>query len=105
MSSPAQSFSLVMKSLSLSQLPEANMVIVQTEDFDSASLIARLHAQTAGRAGALVSFTGYVRDYASNQETRTLFLEHYPGMCEREIADICHHAQTRWNTAEPMVVH
>ncbi|HBT32086.1 MAG TPA: molybdenum cofactor biosynthesis protein MoaE [Pusillimonas sp.] len=81
------------------------MVIVQTEDFNSAELIAGLHERTATHAGALVTFTGYVRDYATKQETRTLFLEHYPGMCEREIGDICLQAQTRWNTAEPVVVH
>ena len=81
------------------------MVIVQTEDFDAATLTASLRARTAGQAGALVTFTGYVRDYAEGQNTRTLFLEHYPGMCEREIADICAQAQQRWDVSEPVVVH
>lgn len=81
------------------------MVIVQTENFNSAELTAGLHERTATQAGALVTFTGYVRDYASQKETRSLFLEHYPGMCEREIGDICQQAQTQWNTAEPVVVH
>lgn len=81
------------------------MVIVQTEDFDAATLTAALRARTAGQAGALVTFTGYVRDYADGQNTRTLFLEHYPGMCEREINDICEQARQRWSVPEPVVVH
>lgn len=81
------------------------MVIVQTEDFNSATLTADLRSRSQGHAGALVTFTGYVRDYATNKSTRSLFLEHYPGMCEREIGDICQHAQQRWNTVEPIVVH
>lgn len=81
------------------------MVIVQTDDFDAAKLTAQLRQQTAGQAGALVTFTGYVRDYAEGQGTQTLFLEHYPGMCEREIGDICQQATERWNVPEPVVVH
>lgn len=81
------------------------MVIVQEADFDAAALTAQLRERAAGKAGALVSFTGYVRDYAENQATHTLFLEHYPGMCEREIQTICDTAQNRWNTFEPVVVH
>ncbi|OXR50654.1 molybdenum cofactor biosynthesis protein MoaE [Pusillimonas sp. T2] len=81
------------------------MVIVQTEDFNAAELTAALRARNAGQAGALVTFTGYVRDYAEDQGTRTLFLEHYPGMCEREIADICQQAVERWQVPEPTVVH
>lgn len=81
------------------------MVIVQTEDFDAAALTAALRARTSGQAGALVTFTGYVRDYAEGQNTHTLFLEHYPGMCEREINDICEQARQRWGVPEPVVVH
>ena len=81
------------------------MVIVQTSDFDAAALTAQLREHTAGQAGALVTFTGYVRDYAEGKNTHTLFLEHYPGMCEREITDICMQAQQRWNVPEPVVVH
>ena len=81
------------------------MVVVQTDDFNAAELTAQLRARTAGHAGALVTFTGYVRDYAEGQNTQTLFLEHYPGMCEREITEICTQARERWNVPEPVVVH
>jgi len=81
------------------------MVLVQQADFDAAALSAALRARAGGQAGALVTFTGYVRDYAPEQPTHTLFLEHYPGMCEREIEEICATAQKRWQVFEPVVVH
>ncbi len=81
------------------------MVIVQQHDFDSAALVAQLRERTAGKAGALVTFTGYVRDYAPGQATQSLFLEHYPGMCEREITEICDTALSRWDVAEVLAVH
>lgn len=81
------------------------MITVQHDDFDSASLVAGLRERTAGKAGAVVAFTGYVRDYAPNAPTHTLFLEHYPGMCEREIQDLCDHARERWEVLDYVVVH
>src|SRR3546814_2844559 len=73
------------------------MIIVQEADFDSAALLARLREQVGAEAGAIVTFTGYVRDFAPGQATETLYLEHYPGMCERELHDIAATAQQRWN--------
>lgn len=81
------------------------MVVVQPQDFDSAALVAQLRERTAGTAGALVTFTGYVRDYAPGQPTKSLYLEHYPGMCERELAEIRDTALSRWDVAEIVVVH
>lgn len=79
------------------------MVIVQQADFDAARLQAELRGRHA--AGAIVTFTGYVRDYAQDAATRSLFLEHYPGMCEREVEDICAAAGARWQVLESLVVH
>lgn len=79
------------------------MVIVQEADFNAADLLAQLRERHA--AGAIVTFTGYVRDYSDDAATKTLFLEHYPGMCEREIDTICATAQARWHALETLVVH
>lgn len=81
------------------------MVTVQENDFDAAALTAALRAATAGDAGALVVFTGYVRDYSPETPTQTLFLEHYPGMCEREITQLCENAKQRWDILDCVVVH
>lgn len=81
------------------------MVVVQAQDFDSAALVAQLRERTAGKAGALVTFTGYVRDYAPDKATKSLYLEHYPGMCERELGEIRDAALARWDVEEILVVH
>ena len=81
------------------------MVIVQEADFDVAQLMQGLRERSAGKTGAVVTFTGYVRDYAENAATVSLFLEHYPGMCEREIEDLCTTAKSRWDVHECVVVH
>jgi molybdopterin synthase catalytic subunit len=81
------------------------MVIVQHDDFDTAALTAQLRAQTASKAGAIATFTGYVRDYADDKPTATLFLEHYPGMCERELEDLCDQARTRWPIVDCLIAH
>jgi molybdopterin synthase catalytic subunit len=81
------------------------MVHIQTRDFSIQNLTEQLHRQCAGQAGAIVAFTGYVRDYAPNNPTETLFLEHYPGMCEREIETLCSQARERWNILDTLVVH
>lgn len=81
------------------------MVIIQMARFDVASLIARLQAGTRGRAGAYVHFVGTVRDFSPGVESRSLFLEHYPGMCEREIQALCDQAHQRWDLLDTLVVH
>lgn len=81
------------------------MVTVQEHDFDAAALTAALRAATSGSAGAIVTFTGYVRDYTPDAPTHTLFLEHYPGMCEREITELCETAKQRWDILDCVVVH
>ncbi|AZY48353.1 molybdenum cofactor biosynthesis protein MoaE [Bordetella avium] len=81
------------------------MIVVQTEDFDAGALLAGLRAEAGAAAGAIVTFTGYVRDYAPDEATETLFLEHYPGMCERELAEIAETARSRWQLAGTVIAH
>jgi len=80
-------------------------VIVQTADFDPAALHDALHQACAAQAGAIAAFSGYVRDYAPEQPTRALHLEHYPGMCERELTEIGDDAMARWNVAGYVIAH
>lgn len=81
------------------------MIVVQEADFDPGALMAQLHAVCAGTAGAMVSFVGSVRDFAPDAGTDTLVLEHYPGMCERELEAIAEEARTRWSLDGYVVVH
>lgn len=81
------------------------MIEVTHADFDTAALLQGVHQRTAGRAGALVSFTGFVRDYASDTSTKSLFLDYYPGMCERELQAIADQARARWDVQDALIVH
>lgn len=81
------------------------MIIVQEADFDSTALLAGLREQVGAQAGAIVTFTGYVRDFSSDKATETLFLEHYPGMCERELHEIADTARERWQLAGTVIAH
>jgi len=68
-------------------------VRVQEEDFD---LGRELENMRSGRAdiGALVSFSGLVRDLDGS--LNALNLEHYPGMTEAALTDIASQAMERW---------
>src|SRR5262245_14500520 len=78
------------------------MIRVQREDFDIGAEIARLRE---GRSdiGALVTFTGTVRDQDGAVEE--MMLEHYPGMTEAELARIEAEAKARWPLQASLIVH
>ncbi len=56
-----------------------------------------------GRAGAVVSFTGIVRDETGTLQA--LELEHYPGMTERALTKIAQDAQARWDLSDVTIIH
>ena len=62
-------------------------ISVQADDFDIGHEISKL---TEGRTdiGAIVTFTGLVRDMAGGKKITDMELEHYPGMTEKALADI-----------------
>jgi len=81
------------------------VIRIQTQDFDAGALLSEMRAAHDGDQGAILSFVGYVRDFTPDAQTETLFLEHYPGMCEREIKSICETAMQRWDILSYRVVH
>jgi molybdopterin synthase catalytic subunit len=78
------------------------VIRVQQGDFDIGAEIARLKA---GRTdiGAIVSFTGTVRDQGGAVAEMTL--EHYPGMTEAELQHIEAEACARWPLQASLIVH
>ena len=77
-------------------------VRVQAEPFD---LGAESTAFAAGlrRAGAMVTFTGLVRD--NGGALQAMEIEHYPGMTERAIAAMVDEALARWSLEDALVIH
>ncbi|WOI56064.1 molybdenum cofactor biosynthesis protein MoaE [Palleronia sp. LCG004] len=74
---------------------------VQSAPFAAGALLDDF---AAGRrdVGAVVSFTGIVRDDGG---LRHMEIEHYPGMTERAIAGIAEEAVRRWELADVLVLH
>ncbi|WP_374708176.1 molybdopterin synthase catalytic subunit MoaE [Salinicola avicenniae] len=79
-------------------------VRVQQAGFDVGHEQQRL---LSGRTdiGAVVSFTGLVRDFNERPDVRALTLEHFPGMTERALTDIAEEACQRWGLDAVTVVH
>lgn len=55
--------------------------------------------------GAVVTFTGKVRNHNSVGEVAALTLEHYPGMTEKILAEIVMEARARWPLGRVIVIH
>jgi len=79
-------------------------VRVQAEDFDVGR---ELEALTRGRkdVGGLASFVGLVRDANDGHAIKGMTLEHYPGMTEKALEDICAQADARWRLLDIVVIH
>ena len=76
-------------------------ISVQEAPFDLGAEIAGFGA--AGNAGAVVTFSGIVRD--DTGQMVALELEHYPGMTEKALTRIAEEAMARWSLAECLVIH
>ena len=76
-------------------------VVVRPDDFDLGAEAARLEA--GGDAGAIVTFTGRVRDAGGT--LRSMTIEHYPAMTERALEAIAREAASRWGLAGVTVIH
>lgn len=75
-------------------------VLVQEADFDPA---VALDGFGAG-AGAIVTFTGLVRDLDEGRLIR-MEIEHYPAMTKPALEAILAEATRRWSLSDALVIH
>lgn len=77
-------------------------VVVQDAPFDFG---AEADAFAKGRtvSGAIVTFTGVVRDVADG--LKAMEIEHYPGMTEAALTEIARQAVERWSLEDTLVIH
>jgi molybdopterin synthase catalytic subunit len=78
-------------------------VIVQSAPFDMGAELNRFAARQEN-AGAVVSFSGLVRDLATG-DLDVMEIEHYPGMTEKALAKIAGDAVERWHLADAFILH
>jgi len=79
-------------------------ISIQHQDFALADEVALLEKNNA-TDGAVVTFTGRVRNNNNDTEVSTLTLEHYPGMTEKSLAKIIATAKERWDIGRVKVIH
>ena len=75
---------------------------VQEAPFDLGAE-ANIFAGRQAGMGAVVTFTGIVRDLEAG--LNMMEIEHYPGMTERAITEIASEAMTRWSLGDALVIH
>lgn len=80
------------------------MIRVQQENFSVEAELDDLKIR-AGDVGAIVTFTGLVREFAQDTSVRSMVLEHYPGMTEKALHKIADSAAQRWSLAASTIIH
>ena len=80
------------------------MIRVQSDPIDSGALLDRFQS---GRTdiGAVVCFTGLVRDASKGEDVSALELDHYPGFTEQRIEEIEAEARRRFDLIDVLIVH
>lgn len=78
------------------------MIRVQSDSFDAGAELNAFTARAAG-AGAVVSFTGVVRD--ADGGLFGMEIEHYDGMTQKALAAIRDDAMQRWGLDDALVIH
>jgi molybdopterin synthase catalytic subunit len=79
-------------------------ISIQKEDFDIGVETQQLRNDNPN-TGALVTFSGMVRDLDNERHVESLTLEHYPGMTESSLEAIIAEAQERWSILDVSVIH
>ena len=79
-------------------------ISIQQDDFDIAEE-SRLLRESNSNTGAIVTFSGLVRDLDNERNVESLILEHYPGMTESSLEKIIAQAQSRWSILDVTVIH
>ncbi len=78
-------------------------IIIQEDSFSISKMISELSKKD--NIGAVVSFSGYVREFSKEKQLMCMELEHYPGMTEKALADIANRARGRWDIQEATIIH
>ena len=78
-------------------------IIIQEDSFSISKICAELSDKD--NVGAIVSFSGHVREFSKDKQLKYLEIEHYPGMTEKALEDIEKKAMKNWDVADIRIVH
>lgn len=79
-------------------------ITISHDDFDIAVLHDALQIGNV-QQGAVVTFTGLVREFSQGDNVVALELEHYPQMTEQLLLSIAEQAQKRWQLGRISIYH
>ena len=87
--------------------PAAMHVELRPAPFDSLAELKNYQALpgSPGKTGAIGIFIGTMRDFNEGEEVSSMTLEHYPGMTEKHLRDICARAEQQWPILDVLVLH
>ena len=83
-------------------------IIISPDAFEPWEILSEYQKnmpQLHGQYGATAVFIGTMRDFNDGDDVTEMFLEHYPGMTERHLENICHQATGEYQLLESLVVH
>ncbi len=80
------------------------MISIQTQDFSLADEVAALEFENHSD-GAVVTFTGRVRNINEGLNVSGLYLEHYAGMTEKSLEKIIEQAHDKWQIGRVRIIH
>jgi molybdopterin synthase catalytic subunit len=79
-------------------------ISIQTHDFVLAREYAKIQ-KNADSDGAIVTFTGLVREFTERGNLHYMTLEHYPEMTQKSLLNICEQARKRWPLGVINIIH
>ncbi|XOJ84056.1 molybdenum cofactor biosynthesis protein MoaE [Methylophilaceae bacterium Uisw_099_01] len=78
-------------------------IIIQEDSFSISKMILELSEKD--NVGAVVSFSGYVREFSKEKQLKYMELEHYPGMTEKALESIVQKAKSHWSIEQTIIIH
>ena len=75
------------------------------DPWQALSTYQQQHPALAGKHGAVSVFVGSMRDFNLGDNVNAMYLEHYPGMTEQQLQEICDQAAAQWVLLDTLILH
>jgi molybdopterin synthase catalytic subunit len=82
-------------------------ILLSAQVFDPWQAIVNYQQQQMpqGKYGATSVFVGTMRDFNQGDSVTGMFLEHYPGMTEKQLLHIVTEAEQQWHIMDVLLMH
>ena len=78
-------------------------IIIQEDSFSISKTILKFSEKD--NVGAVVSFSGYVREFSKERQLKFMELDPYPGMTEKTLINIELNAKSKWSLEDVFIIH